>query len=225
MRNLTPRGLILNLGRGQWAAFDTDPLRVAACGTGAGSHRARSHRVAYEPDRKTPGGQSPAPEPDGRTFAANGIYPGWQAGARPSFDDPREPAPTAEEAAAGRSANSPGASAIRIVRDGVVLEYLAGGASVREWMTADAAGSGAIRQFEIGAATATLRLLLGSKAPAATLALCAGTSAAVSLESIPAEPSPVWAVKIAPHAAPLEFCAAISGGPSTVDAEVAPDTR
>ena len=187
-------------------------------------HTARARTGSYhEPDRKTPGGQSPAPEPDGRTFAANGIYPGWQAGARPSFDDPREPAPRRKKSAAGRSANSPGASAIRIVRDGVVLEYLAGGASVREWMTADAAGSGVIRQFEIGAATATLWLLLGSKAPAATLALCAGTSAAVSLESIPAEPSPVWAVDRAACRARVlrrDLRRTIDGG-----REVAPDTR
>src|SRR5688500_11744637 len=34
--NLTPRGLVLNLGRGCWAGFDTDLLRVAAiwCGDG-----------------------------------------------------------------------------------------------------------------------------------------------------------------------------------------------
>ena len=29
-RNLTPRGLVLNLGRGHWVGFDTDLLRVAA---------------------------------------------------------------------------------------------------------------------------------------------------------------------------------------------------
>ena len=219
-RNLTPRGLILNLGRGQWAAFDTDLLRVAAMWNGSGvTPRALAPGSYHEPDRKTPGGQLPAPEPDGQTFAATGIYAGWQTGARPSFDDPREPAPTAEEVGRGPLSEQAGRfEAIRMVRDGVVLEYTAGGVNVREWMSADAAGSGVIRQFEIGAATGTVWLLLGSKAPGASLALCAGTSAAVSLASFPAEPSPVWAVKIAPHAAPLEFCATIAGGSTAVAA-------
>ena len=30
VRNLTPRGLVLNLGRGYWVGFDTDLVRVAA---------------------------------------------------------------------------------------------------------------------------------------------------------------------------------------------------
>src|SRR5688572_20514708 len=29
-RNLTPRGLVLRIGRDQWVAFDTDLLRIAA---------------------------------------------------------------------------------------------------------------------------------------------------------------------------------------------------
>ena len=33
--NLTPRGLVVNLGRGYWVGFDTDLLRVAACGAAA----------------------------------------------------------------------------------------------------------------------------------------------------------------------------------------------
>src|ERR1041384_2872708 len=32
--NLTPRGIILNLGHGCWACFDTDLLRVSAIWTG-----------------------------------------------------------------------------------------------------------------------------------------------------------------------------------------------
>ena len=215
-RNLTPRGLVLNLGRGQWAAFDTDLLRVAAMWSGGGvTPRALAPGSYQEPDRKTPGGQSPAPEPDGRTFAANGIYPGWQAGHRPSLDDPREPAPTAAEVGRGALNEHAGRfTAIRLLRDGVVLEYTAGGASVRERMSADETGSGIVRQLEVGPATGTLWLLLGSTAPGATPALCAGTNGSVSLESIPAQPSPVWAARIAPHRAPLEFCVSIAGGPS-----------
>ncbi len=96
-RNLTPRGLVLNLGRGHWVGFDTDLLRVAAVWRGnAVTPRALAPGSYHEPDRKTQGGQSPLPEPDGKVWAANGIYPGWQTGARPSLDDPREPAPTVD---------------------------------------------------------------------------------------------------------------------------------
>ena len=101
-RNLTPRGLVLNLGRGHWVGFDTDLLRVAAVWRGnAVTPRALAPGSYREPDRKTQGGQSPLPEPDGKVWAANGIYPGWQAGARPSLDDPREPAPTVTEVGRG----------------------------------------------------------------------------------------------------------------------------
>ena len=82
-RNLTPRGLIVNLGQGHWVGFDTDLLRVAAVWRGnAVTPKALAPGSYHEPDRKTQGGQSP-PEPDGKVWAANGIYPGWQAGARP----------------------------------------------------------------------------------------------------------------------------------------------
>src|SRR5688572_23386768 len=101
-RNLTPRALVLNLGRGQWAAFDTDLLRLAALWTGkAVTPKALAPGSYLVPDKKTPGGQSPAPEPDGRVWLVNGLYPGWQASARPSVEDPREPAPSAEEVGRG----------------------------------------------------------------------------------------------------------------------------
>src|SRR5512145_496506 len=73
--NLTPRALVLNLGRGRWVAFDIDLLRVAAMWSGNGvTPRALSPGSYHVPDRKTPGGQSPSPEPDGKVWLANGIY-------------------------------------------------------------------------------------------------------------------------------------------------------
>src|SRR5262245_26946986 len=136
-KNLTPRSLVLNLGRGLWVGFDTDLLRVAAMWQGAGVTPAALAPGSYhEPDRKTPGGQSPAPEPAGTVWIANGIYPGWQSGTRPSFDDPRTPAPSVEEVGRGPLAEELGRfKAIRLVRNGVVLEYVVRGAEVREWMT------------------------------------------------------------------------------------------
>ena len=129
-RNLTPRGLVLNLGRGHWVGFDTDLLRVAAVWRGnAVTPRALAPGSYREPDRKTQGGQSPLPEPDGKVWAANGIYPGWQAGARPSLDDPREPAPTITEVGRGPISDALGRfTAVRLVPGGAVLEYSVRGA-------------------------------------------------------------------------------------------------
>src|SRR5690606_22414128 len=96
--NLTPRALVLNLGRDCSAAFDTDLLRVAAVWRGRGvTPVALAPGPHPDGSRKTPLGQAPAPEPGGTVWVASGIYPGWQRGDRPRFDDRREPAPSPEE--------------------------------------------------------------------------------------------------------------------------------
>ena len=165
--NLTPRGLMLNLGRGHWVGFDTDLLRVAAMWRGKGvTPKALAPGSYLVPDRKTPGGQFPAPEPDGEVWLANGIYPGWQTGARPSAADPREPAPSPEEVGRGPLPEQLGRfKAVRLVQGGAVLEYTAGTATIREWITlSDHGGQIAIeRQFHVGPSADELWLVLGFK--------------------------------------------------------------
>ena len=136
-RNVAPRALIVNVGAGLWAAFDTDLLRVAAVWHGNGVTPTALGPGSYQtPDRKTQGGQTGLPQPDGTVWMATGIYPGWQAGAQPSFDDPREPAPTVEEVGRGPIAEELGRfNAIRLMREIAVLEYTVRGADVREWIT------------------------------------------------------------------------------------------
>jgi glucose/arabinose dehydrogenase/mono/diheme cytochrome c family protein len=226
-RNLTPRALVVNIGRGLWAAFDTDLLRVSAMWEGNGvTPKALAPGSYHVPDRKTPGGQSPAPDPDGTVWLANGIYPGWQVGERPSFGDPREPAPSPEEVGRGPLAEPMGRfRAVRLTRDGAVLEYTAGPVAVREWMTASGTGSSShrpdiVRHIEVDPSTETLWLMLGSKAADAAVTLCGGPDTSVTLESLPAEPSAVLAVRIAPHAGPVRFCAVI--GENGAAAAVAP---
>ena len=143
--NLSPRALVLNLGHGCWAAFDTDLLRVAAIWNGPGLSAAALAPGSYlRPDKKTPGGQTPAPEPLGSVWVANGIYPGWQLGERPSFSDPREPAPTVAEVGRGPIPESLGRfEAIRLLSRGVSLDYLVGRTAVTESITARAAATGA----------------------------------------------------------------------------------
>ncbi len=219
-RNLTPRGLILNLGRGHWVGFDTDLLRVAAAWRGnAVTPKALAPGSYNEPDRKTQGGQSP-PEPDGKVWTANGIYPGWQIGARPSFDDPREPAPTAEEVGRGPISETLGRfKAVRLVGAGVVLEYSVRGAEVREWMTVAESGgrSAIVRNIEVGPAAEPLWLMIGFKTKDGSISACRGTGPAPVLESIAASRAsgePSWAAKIAPHTEPVRLCIAMSDGPA-----------
>jgi glucose/arabinose dehydrogenase/mono/diheme cytochrome c family protein len=213
-RNLTPRGLVLNLGGGYWAGFDTDLLRMAAIWKGNGvTPKALAPGSYHEPDRKTPGGQSPAPEPDGAVWIANGVYPGWQTAERPSLDDPREPAPSPEEVGRGPLSGDVGRfKAVRIVRDGVVLEYTAGGSAVREWMTAveKDAGASVVRHFEVGASKQTLWLILGVSDSARKISLCGGSDRAAALESIPSATNPIWAVRLSPRGEPARFCAAVA---------------
>ena len=149
--NLTPRGLVLRVSRDVWAAFDVDLIRVAAIWRGNGvTPVALAPGSYHHPDKKTPGGQAPLPEPDGTVWIANGIYPGWQVGETVSLTDPREPAPSPEEVGRGPLAEELGRfKAVRQVADGVVLEYTAGGADVQEQMSASAQSSAwtVIRQF------------------------------------------------------------------------------
>jgi glucose/arabinose dehydrogenase/cytochrome c551/c552 len=210
--NLTPRGIVLKLGAGQWAAFDVDLLRVSAIWQGTGvTPKALAPGSYQHPDRKTPGGQSPLPEPDGRVWLANGIYAGWQSGARLSFDDPRDPAPSVEEVGRGPLPEEMGRfTAVRQVRDGVVLEYVAGGAEVREHMSASESGAGwtLTRQFRIGPSPRDLSVLLGLASGEMSASLSGLPSAA--LVSIDAKqtsslPGPLWVLHVPPHQATIEF--------------------
>lgn len=108
--NLTPRGLILNLGLNLWACFDTDLLRLACVWEGEPGKppvtpdalASGSYHVAGQ---KTKDGQDFLPKPVGKVWLANGIYPGWQVGEKPAFTDPRAPAPSPEEVGRGPSPN------------------------------------------------------------------------------------------------------------------------
>lgn len=104
--NLTPRGLILNLGHNLWACFDTDLLRIACIWQGEpGQPPVTPEALApgsyHVAGQKTKDGQEHLPKPVGTVWLANGLYPGWQVGEKPSFTDPREPAPSKEEAGRG----------------------------------------------------------------------------------------------------------------------------
>jgi glucose/arabinose dehydrogenase/mono/diheme cytochrome c family protein len=164
--NLTPRGLVLNLGHDCWACFDTDLLRVAAVWRGPGVSPHALAPKSYQPTgSKTPGGQFPAPQPLGTVWLANGIYPGWHSGSQPLLDDPREPAPSPHEVGRGPLPEGMGRfKAVRIVPGGVVLEYIAAGTEIREWWAASQTDNQAVieRHLWIGPSPGLLWLALGT---------------------------------------------------------------
>ena len=211
--NLTPRGLIIHVRPDIWAAFDVDLLRVAAIWRGNGlTPVALAPGSYHHPDKKTPGGQSPLPEPDGTVWLANGIYPGWQVGETVSLTDPREPAPSPEEVGRGPLAEELGRfKAIRQVREGVVLEYAAGGADVQEHMTATEQTF--VRQFRVGPSPRTLSLVIGTGSNVSPQVV--GNSASLTLDKVLPKQSPtsaVWTLRVSSHAQPIEFAVTLNSG-------------
>jgi mono/diheme cytochrome c family protein/glucose/arabinose dehydrogenase len=234
--NLSPRVIVLNLGDGLWAAFDPDLLRIAAMWRGNGvTPKALAPGSYQQPDKKTPGGQTPAPEPDGTVWVANGIYPGWQDGDRLSLTDPREPAPSPEEVGRGPIPEPMGRfTAIRIEPDRAVLEYSVAGANVSESAisTLKDGRPSIARRFQVGPARTPLLLAVGAKNDGTAIALDSATTAAgVSIDSSSANGSganggAVTFVKVAPHDKPIEFSVLVSGTtPSTDGAAVPPPRR
>src|SRR3989442_5140879 len=107
--NLTPRGIILNLGHECWACFDTDLLRMSAMWTGKGVTPVSMAQGSYHvPGVKAQEGQEKLPQPVGTVWLVNGIYPGWQAGGTFSLIDPRRPGPDPREVGRGPLPTSAG---------------------------------------------------------------------------------------------------------------------
>lgn len=214
--SVTPRGLVLNLGANLWAGIDVDLLRVAAIWQGAavtpvalapGSHR--------EPTRSTPGGQKPLPEPVGKIWAANGIYPGWQVGARPSFTDPRSPAPSPEEVGRGALPEDSGRLLnLRLTPEGVVFEYRVGTATAREWFRVSRENGRPVveRHAELGPSEHPVVVLLGrirSPSAARPVALeVAAPPAGAPAVHLSSEGS-FHFVRIEPRSYPVRWCTTV----------------
>jgi mono/diheme cytochrome c family protein len=212
--NLTPRGIVLNLGQDCWVCFDPDLLRVAAVWQGPGvSDRALAPGSYHDFGRKTPGGQTPAPESQGRIWLANGIYPGWQDGERLALEDPREPAPSPEEIGRGPIPEAMGRfDAIRLAGRSALLEYTVAGTAVREWWTATVSDGRPIiaRHLHVGPSRRPLRLVLGHKSPAATLALQSSSPSSGLAEL--GEENSVWVIRLRPRAESFTFTVAHAEG-------------
>ena len=167
--NLTPRGLILNLGHNLWACFDTDLLRIACIWEGEpGKPPVTPEALApgsyHIAGQKTKDGQDYLPKPVGKVWLANGIYPGWQVGDKPSFTDPREPGPSKEEVGRGPlSSTTHRFIGVERTPQGFCLSYEVAGAVLKEWIMAFPDGqTPLVRRIELPAKRPNLVLVLSS---------------------------------------------------------------
>src|SRR5580765_2065195 len=239
--NLTPRGIILNLGIDCWACFDTDLLRMSAVWVGQGvSPVSMSQGSYHSPGTKAPEGQNSLPQILGTPWLMNGIYPGWQTGEQFSLTDPREPAPDTREVGRGPLPASAGRfKAVRLTRNGVCLEYEVPGASVREWVEARREGDQPVvqRRFRLESAAQPLWLILGRRSSGAAESLkiaifssdLNGAPAAERIE----QPDGLLAVRVRRSNKPVEFRVAMGltptvkswDGPNEGNADAPPAVR
>ncbi len=233
--NLTPRGLILNLGHDCWACFDTDLLRVSALWTGADvTSVAMSYGSYHLAGYKVPEGQKKLPEPNGKLWLANGLYPGWQTGQTISLTDPRPAAPDPQEVGRGPIDPQLGQfQAVRLVSDGVILEYTVAGTRVQERITARQQGEGVAiaRSFQFEQVPQALWLVLG-KRPAAAGGALGTLMAATSVNGQPfatlstqADGLQVVHLKPTPQPVTFQVALSLSGSVQTWTTVFAPEVK
>ncbi len=206
--NLTPRGIILKLDHDCWVCFDTDLLRISAIWRGKGvTDKALAPGSYLDAGRKTPGGQFPAPQPDGRLWLGNGLFPGWQSGDKISKEDPREPAPSIEEVGRGPVPESIGRfQNVRLVEEGVVLEYDAQGSRVREWWQASLQDNGPVveRHISVSASKNPLLLVAGIRMNGPSQEVEAGVTVTGDAELAAHED--LWVVRVPAREKAATFC-------------------
>jgi glucose/arabinose dehydrogenase/mono/diheme cytochrome c family protein len=208
--NLTPRGLVLNLGQGLWACFDIDLLRMSAMWTGKGVTPVGMAQGSYHlAGAKAPEGQRTLPQIVGTPWIANGVYPGWQTGATIAVTDPRPAGPDPREVGRGPIDPSLGRfTAVRFTAAGLVLEYEVRGVAVQERIIAGGVSPPASisRRVRLARVPEPLWLVLGRRPAGGTLkASVSGSPAATLVE----RPGGLLAVRVAASTGPVEFVAAI----------------
>ena len=210
--NLTPRGLVLNLGNQCWACFDTELLRMSVIWEGKGVTPASMAQGSYQDaGHKSPEGQEQLPQIIGTPWIANGLYPGWQSGERTALLDPRAPGPDKREVGRGPLPESVGRfKAARLTRRGVCLEYVVAGVTIRECVESQIVNGGrqVQRRFRLERVRHPLHLILGHTASGGA----AARLQMMLLEIRPArkrltieEQDGVARVRIQPTTQPIEF--------------------
>lgn len=204
--NLTPRGIVLNLGGNVWACFDTDLLRMALIWQGeAGqpplTQNALSTGSYHLAGQKTKDGQEDLVKPIGKPWVANGIYPGWQVGDKAELKDPRSPSNSPEEVGRGPLDEQLGRFlGIELSTPGPVLKYVVGGVELKEWINITQSGSQTTveRHFLVPAHAQSLTLVAGQQGEASFSASIQGNGSVkhsnqdgVNYVTLAASPTPV----------------------------------
>jgi cytochrome c2 len=210
--NITPRGIVLNLGGDCWACFDTELLRVSAIWLGKAVTEAALAPISYQKGIKTIGGQSKLPKPDGKIWLINGVYPGWQTGESVSLADPRPPQPTVEEPGRGPLPADVGRFvAVHVEGRQIVLEYTVAGTTVREWISAQSDPVSIKRNFSVAPSNKPMTLVVGRK-PAGD---ASHTNVRVSSKLTLSEEAQTLTVRVPAQDKQLEFAVLIQNQPDS----------
>jgi glucose/arabinose dehydrogenase/mono/diheme cytochrome c family protein len=221
--NLTPRGIILNLGNDSWACFDTDLLRISSMWFGKGVTAVSMAQISYHSEgTKALEGETILPQPIGTPLIANGIYPGWQK--ELSLIDPREPAPDPKEI--GRGALSPALgrfNGIRFMKSGVQLEYDVFGSAVQERVESSLENGQPvlIRHFDLDRVPEQLWLLIGRRPTSSRMSVSLGPTSAKDSggAQLVERADGLIAVRLRPSERPIRFSVQLAGVATASPAE------
>jgi cytochrome c2 len=226
--NLTPRGIVLQLGNGAWACFDTDLMRLSAAWTGEAVTPKSMAQSSYQRWWiKATEGEAELPKPAGPVWLANGLYPGWQVGTTPTEVDPRAPAPSPQEV--GRGALDRALAQFTGIHlldgGGVELDLRVGDGSVHEQFRATvptAGGHGLIRSLTLGPVETPLVLVLAAQTEGSPLRASI-SGASPNIDPRVRQAGHLLYVSIPGHAGGAQFEVEISSGgpPAFASAPVA----
>src|SRR4051812_41907242 len=136
--NLTPRGLILNVGGDVHVCFDVDLLRIAAVWKGPGVTPVSMAQGSYENEnwgKKAPEGQGLLPKIMGEPLLLNSLLSGC-GGEKPLPSDPRPAGPDPDEIGRGPLPAEFGEfKAVNFGTNGLELEYTWRGTNLRQRFT------------------------------------------------------------------------------------------
>lgn len=159
-RNFTVRGIVISLGNGAYACFDTDLLRMAVVWRGEFLQLRGMPHVSYqEPKNK----KNDVTQLLGEPLLATGIYPGWKSPTAP-FADPRPAGPNPAEVGRGPLAEELGRyQGLFVAGDEVVLNYRVGETEFfeRPGSLGSEAAVAVSRTFRAEAIAAPVALVLG----------------------------------------------------------------
>jgi len=164
--NLTPRGIVLNLGQSRWAVFDVDLLRFSVLWEGDGVSPVSMAQGSYhESGRKAPEGQDALPTPLGQVWLATGVYPGFQFGDSFRRLDPRDPTPDPREVGRGALPASMGRfGSLDFSQSIPVLRYVVEGVEIQETVEADGPGGRSVRRrIHLGPTTLPAWIAVGHR--------------------------------------------------------------